>query len=214
MRAFVLSFVASLTLLVAHPALAQEPPPRIGPFVVDLHATVPRFPQDVQLAESRGMFLAELPGSGLGLQAGLHVYPLRWRVITFGVGGEFATGRARQTPDPTQANLRPATERFTTVAPQLSFNFGNGNGWSYISGGLGRSTWAVVPTGQEGFAADSEPLKTLNYGGGARWFMKSHVAFSFDVRIYAIAPGTPFFAGAPGSPRTKLVIIGAGISVR
>jgi hypothetical protein len=26
----------------------------------------------------------------------------------------------------------------TTITPQLSFNFGTGNGWSYISGGLGR----------------------------------------------------------------------------
>jgi hypothetical protein len=215
LRAFVLAFVTSTTLLVAHPAQAQEPPPRISLFVVDLHATVPRFPQDAQLAQSRGiMNLAELPGSGLGLQAGLHVYPLRWRAITFGVGAEFTTGRARQTPDPTQTNLRPVTEQFTTIAPQLSFNFGNGNGWSYISGGVGPSTWAVVPSGQEGFAADSETLKTLNYGGGARWFMKSHLAFSFDVRFYAIAPGTPFFAGAPGSPRTTLVVIGAGISVK
>jgi hypothetical protein len=202
LRAFVLAFVTSTTLLVAHPAQAQEPPPRISLFVVDL------------LAQSRGiMNLAELPGSGLGLQAGLHVYPLRWRAITFGVGAEFTTGRARQTPDPTQTNLQPVTEQFTTIAPQLSFNFGNGNGWSYISGGVGPSTWAVVPSGQEGFAADSETLKTLNYGGGARWFMKSHLAFSFDVRFYAISP-TPSTADLKGSPRTRLLIIGAGVSLK
>jgi hypothetical protein len=212
MRAFVLSL--SLSLLVVHPAVAQDPPPRIGPFVVDLHATVPRFPQDLQLANSRGMGLAELPGSGLGLQVGVHVYPIRWRSITFGIGGEFATGRARQTPTPAQKALRPATERLTAVAPQLSFNFGTGTGWSYISGGLGQSTWAVVPQGQEGFAADSEKLKTINYGGGARWFMKTHLAFSFDVRFYAINPGTPFFAGTLGSPRTTLLVIGAGVSLK
>jgi hypothetical protein len=180
-RLFVLSIVISTVLLVARPAVAQDPPPRIGPFVVDLHATVPRFPQDPQLAASRGMNLSELPGSGLGLQIGAHVYPVRWRAVTFGVGGEFATGRARQTPAAAAgATLRSATERFTTVAPQLSFNFGTGTGWSYISGGLGRSTWAVVPQGQEGFPADSEKLKTINYGGGARWFMKTHLAFSID----------------------------------
>jgi hypothetical protein len=50
--------------------------------------------------------------------------------------------------------------------------------------------------------------------------MKSHLAFSFDVRLYAVSPGTPepgfFFNGgpAPGSPRTKLMIIGAGVSVK
>jgi Outer membrane protein beta-barrel domain len=214
MRLFALSIAISFVLLVACPAAAQDPPPRIGPFVVDLHATVPRFPQDAQLAASRGMDLLELPGSGLGLQIGVHVYPIRWRAVTFGVGGEFATGRARQTPTAAQTSLRPATERFTTVAPQLSFNFGTGNGWSYISGGLGPSTWAVVPKGQEGFAADSETLKTINYGGGARWFMKTHLAFSFDVRFYAINPGTPFFAGVAGSPRTTLLVIGAGVSLK
>ena len=68
--------------------------------------------------------------------------------------------------------------------------------------------------GQEGFPAGFEKLKTINDGGGARWFMKTHLAFSFDVRFYAINPGTPFFAGALGSPRTTLLVIGAGVSVR
>jgi hypothetical protein len=214
MRAPVFACASLIVLLAANRALAQDPPPRIGPYVVDLHATVPRFPQDVQLAQSRDMTLAELPGNGLGVLVGVHVYPLRWRAVTFGLGGEFATGRARQTPAAAQTILRPATERLTTITPQLSFNFGTGNGWSYISGGLGRSTWAVTPQGQEGFAADSEQLKTISYGGGARWFMKTHLAFSFDARFYAINPGTPFVAGALGSPRTTLIVIGAGVSVR
>jgi len=214
MRASVFACASLIAMLAANRALAQDPPPKIGPFVVDLHATVPRFPQDPQLADSRDMMLAELPGSGLGVLVGVHVYPLRWRAVTFGLGGEFATGRARQTPTAAQATLRPATERLTTITPQLSFNFGTGNGWSYISGGLGRSTWAVTPQGQEGFAADSEQLKTISYGGGARWFMKTHLAFSFDARFYAINPGTPFVAGVLGSPRTTLIVIGAGVSVR
>ena len=214
MRVSVFACASLIVLLAANRALAQDPPPKIGPFVVDLHATVPRFPQDLQLAQSRDMTLAELPGSGLGVLVGVHVYPLRWRAVTFGLGGEFATGRSRQTPTAAQTAIRPATERLTTITPQLSFNFGTGNGWSYISGGLGRSTWAVTPQGQEGFAADSEQLKTISYGGGARWFMKTHLAFSFDARFYAINPGTPFVAGALGSPRTTLIVIGAGVSVR
>lgn len=214
MRAPVFACASLIVLLAANRALAQDPPPRIGPYVVDLHATVPRFPQDVQLAQSRDMTLAELPGNGLGVLVGVHVYPLRWRAVTFGLGGEFATGRARQTPAAAQTILRPATERLTTITPQLSFNFGTGNGWSYISGGLGRSTWAVTPQGQEGFAADSEQLKTISYGGGARWFMKTHLAFSFDARFYAINPGTPYNDYPAGSPRTTLFIVGAGISVK
>ena len=221
MRVFFVAIAAPALVLAAAIARAQEPPPRIGPFVVDLHGTVPRFPSDdPQLALSRGMDLAELPGTGLGIQVGAHVYLLRVKVITFGVGAEFAAGRSRETPPPgatsatTGQPLRPSEERFSTIAPQLSFNFGNGHGWSYLSGGLGTSNRAVVPQGQGGFPADSENLKTLNYGGGARWFAKSHLAFSLDVRIYVIAPGTPFLAGAPGSPRTNLLVIGAGVSVK
>jgi hypothetical protein len=194
---------------------AQDPPPRIPWFVVDAHGTAPGFPSDDQvLADSRGMKLAELPGRGWGLQLAAHIYPLRWRVITFGIGGEVAAARATSTPPSDDATgLRPAKEVFRTIAPQLSFNFGNGNGWSYLSGGIGGSTWATVPEGQEGYPPDSEKLKTINYGGGARWFIKPHLAFSFDVRFYAINPGAPV-GTRPGSPRTTLLAIGAGISVK
>ena len=180
-------------LALAVPAFAQEPPPKIGPFVIDLHATVPRFPGDLQLAESRNMMLAELPGTGLGVQAGVHIYLFKWRAITFGVGGEVASSRARQTPAEGTQNVRAATEEFRSIAPQLSFNFGSGTGWSYISGGIGQSTWSIVPEGQTPFPSDSERVRTINYGGGARWFAKKHLAFSFDVRFYAIDPGTPYF---------------------
>jgi hypothetical protein len=212
MRPRILFLLALLTFF-ARQSEAQEPPPRIPLFVVDVHGTAPQFPDDPTLAASRGMSLGELPGTGLGVQLGLHMYPLRWKAITFGVGGELAASRARQTPADGVAGVRPAKERFTSIAPQLSFNFGTGKGWSYISGGIGQSTWAVTPEGQDGFPADSEPLKTINYGGGARWFMKTHLAFSFDVRVYAINPGTPIF-GLPGSPRTALLVIGAGASFK
>jgi hypothetical protein len=210
------SRVALLLLLLAglaRSASAQEPPPRIGPVVVDVHASLPRFPDDPALAQSRGMSVLELPGSGMGMQVGLHLYPLKWKAITFGVGGELVLSRATQTPAAGVANVRPSEERFVSLAPQLSFNFGSGNGWSYISGGIGQSTWAVTPEGQEGFPADTDRLKTINYGGGARWFMKSHLAFSFDVRVYAINPGISYF-GLPASPRTALLIIGAGVSLK
>jgi len=107
------------------------------------------------------------------------------------------------------------TERFTSIAPQLSFNFGTGDGWSYLSGGISTSRWSVVPDGAASLPADDEALKTINYGGGARWFAKPHLAFSFDVRFYAINPGTS--NGSPsgaGSPRTTMAIVGAGISVK
>jgi len=209
----VAAIICASAILAPVAALAQEPPPKIGLFVIDLHGTVPRFPEDINLADSRGLQLGELPGSGLGIQVGLHLYLLKWRAVTFGIGGEFTSGRSKQTPADGSLGLSPTTETFHCLSPQLSFNFGNGNGWSYISGGLGQSVWFLEPDGNPANDQDIEYLKTINYGGGARWFAKPHLAFSFDVRLYAINPGTPSF-GRPGSPRTTLLIIGAGISVK
>ena len=209
--------VAAVPLLLATlaPGLAraQEPPPRIGPFVLDLHATVPRFPDDPLLADSRGLALAELPGSGLGAQVSVQIYPLRWRAVTFGVGGEVTRGGAGETPAAGVTSIRATEERFTSIAPQISLNFGTGNGWSYLSGGIGSSVWSLIPDGQEASSSDTARVKTINYGGGARWFMKRHVGFSVDVRLYAINPGAPTVA-LPGSPRTTLMVIGAGVSVK
>ena len=158
MRRVVLAIVIAFAIC---PRASAQQPPRIGPFVVDLHGTVPRFPSDdPQLAQSRKMDLGELPGTGLGIQVGMHLYLLRVKAITFGIGAEFAASRSRQTPQAgatsatTGQLLRPSEARFSTIAPQLSLNFGNGHGWSYLSGGLGTSNWAVVPEGQEGFPAE------------------------------------------------------------
>src|SRR5205814_4079629 len=130
---------------------------------------------------------------------GVHLYLVRWRAITFGIGGELMTARAHSSS--AGVGLPAVTERFTSIAPQLSFNFGGPRGWSYLSGGIGPSTWSIVPDGSQPLAIDDERLKTINYGGGGRWFAKAHLAFTFDVRFYAIHPGTPEF-GFPASPRT------------
>src|SRR5712692_7805556 len=85
MRPLVACAAALLVLCAASPVRAQDPPPRIGPFVLDLHASLPQFPtDDAQLAASRGMALAELPGTGLGMQAGAHLYLLKIKAVTFG----------------------------------------------------------------------------------------------------------------------------------
>ena len=221
-------FVVSLTLVLvsfANPALAQDSPPPIPWVVVDAHMSIPRFPaDDADLANSRGMYVAELPGAGLGAQLAVNLYLLRTRVVTFGIGGELAYGRATNTPPPdgTQPDgvtpLRQAEEKFLSLAPQISLNFGNGSGWSYLSAGLGATTLYLAPQGMVGYEPNTDRLKTFDYGGGARWFVKPHVAFSFDARFYVISPG---FAGIlpsgtiyPGTPRERLFIIAAGISVK
>ena len=197
-------------------AQAQEEIPRIGPFVVDLHVTVPKFGDDVQLAASRGLTQIELPGPGFGLDGGVHVYLFKIKGVTVGLGGQATIGRSQAAPEVvagTLSTLYAVTEEFKSIAPQLSLNFGNGHGWSYLSGGIGRSIWSIVPDGSSARPADEERLSTINYGGGARWFIKTHLAFSLDVRLYEIQGSTPQQA-LPGSPRTLLLIIGAGISLK
>jgi hypothetical protein len=202
------------TVVTAARANAQGPPPRIGPFVVDAHMSIPSFPTDSQeLAASRALNPAELPGRGWGGQVGAHFYLPPWGPLTLGVGGEVMLARATSTPVDPSSGLRSVEERLLSAAPQVSFNFGTGHGWSYLSGGVGRSVWSIHEVGLEPSAADVEPLQTFNYGGGARWFIKNHLAFSFDARFYEIQPGTAI-PPSPGSPRTKLFIIAAGISLK
>src|SRR5690242_3603148 len=159
-----LFLAVAVTLLAAPSSRAQEPPPRIPWYVLDVHGTIPQFPSNANLAASRDMQLGELPGVGVGLQAALHFYPLRWRQITFGIGGEVTANRSRSQPL-AATSLRGAEEKFLSASPQLSFNFGSGNGWSYLSGGVGLSQWSLIPDGRdEPFPGDTDRLKTLNYG--------------------------------------------------
>jgi len=194
-------------------AFAQDPPPPLPRVVVDLHGVIPVFPNDAeQLASSRGMKVAELPGAGYGARAGAHVYFLKIKAMTFGAGGEAMLGASSSTPAE-GTGLLPVDERLKTASGQLSVNFGSGHGWSYLSGGMGRSLWSLHAAGSSLTNADTEALPTVNYGGGARWFAKKHLAFSVDVRLYEIQPGSPI-AERPGSPRTRLLVVSAGISLK
>jgi hypothetical protein len=214
-RAAVLLVVLVLMSVAGPAAHAQDQPPPIGPFVLDVRGSVPRFSGSQALAESRGLAAGELPGAGFGADAGAHLYLFKWRAITFGLGGQVTFGRSRSRGRQEGGIVveRAVTERFTAVAPQLSFNFGTGNGWSYISGGIGPAVLSIVPDGRRSSAADDERLMTVNYGGGARWFTRPHLAFTFDVRFYAFPAGTPH-AGFPGSPPFTLFVAGAGISIK
>jgi hypothetical protein len=216
MRAFVIIVLILGSFTPA--AFAQDPPKPIPWVVVDLHASIPRLPtDDGDLALSRNLVLTELPGAGLGGQIGLHVYPLHTRVITIGVGGELMMGRSRQTPAvvaPVEGvpPLRSAEETITSFAPELSLNFGNGSGWSYLSSGLGQSIWSLSTDDLGDYPPNHDKLKTFNYGGGARWFIRPHLAFSFDARFYVISPGFAYIF--PATPRVTLFIIAAGVSIK
>ena len=100
--------VLALTLTVGSRASAEDAPPRIGPFVIDVRATVPKFKQqDPQLAESRGLDVGELPGAGIGVDAAAHVYLLTWKAVTVGVGAQLTLARSHTPP--------PATVEMTLV---------------------------------------------------------------------------------------------------
>jgi hypothetical protein len=213
MRFVKLIFALSSFTLLPMAARAQDPPPRIGHFVIDARGSFPLFQKHQQLAESRGLTsVSELPGAGLGADAGAHLYLFTWKAVTVGIGGQLTFGRSHASPSPESA-LRPVTERFTALTPQLTLNFGNGNGWSYLSGGIGAATLSIVPDGRLPLPADETRLRTVNYGGGARWFIKPRLGFTLDVRFHQIDPGIAEF-GRPGSPRITFVVMGAGASLK
>ena len=220
--------VAAALVAFCPAAGAQEPPPPLPRVIVDLHGIIPVFPNDnAQLAGSRTvfdplragprrLFVSELPGAGFGGRVGISLYLFRWKVVTVGVSGEAWTASSNSTPaattvvlsDGSVATLFPVNERLTSGDGQLSLNFGSGHGWSYLSGGFGRSQWSIVPDGASASSADAQLLPTTNYGGGAHWSIKRHLGFGLDVRIYELQPGTS------GSPRTRLLVAGAGIFLK
>ena len=232
MRRVALATVALALIFTCRPAFAQDPPPPLPHVVVDFHGIVPLFPNDnQQLADSRALdSITELPGSGLGARVGVHFYLFKWKAITLGIGGEALVGHSNNTPAQGTALTLTLADGSTTTVPavavserlssadgQLSFNFGTGQGWSYISGGIGRSQWSIVPAGAAATSADSATLPTTNYGGGAHWSIKRHVGFSLDARVYEIQPGpTTIIANQlrPGSPRTRLFVVGAGMFLK
>lgn len=214
-----------LGALLALPAaaLAQEPAPPlplpeepIGPFVVDARGVLARFKALPAVAAEVGVDATDLPTRGLGLVVGGHVYPLRGRAWALGLGGELLL-RAQGS-----RTIEAATEdgpdgptvvtRMTAVSPQVSLNFGRKEGYSYVSGGLGWATFTTERKDSPLADAETRP-RTINYGGGARWFTKKHLAFTVDLRFYAVRPQEATVE-RPGFPRMTVMVFSAGIAGR
>ena len=64
------------------------------------------------------------------------------------------------------------------------------------------------------FPDPSGGTKTINYGGGARWFAKKHLALSVDLRFYAINPHGGLRRSVPRVPRMTLMMLSAGASFK
>ena len=208
------SSVCACLVLTAIDAAAQPPRP-VGPFVVDARGVLARFKEDAAVAGALNVAATNLPTRGLGIAAGAHWYPLRRRRMTFGVGGEMVLARDSRTAAPASGSTTSGptvTTRLSALTPQISVNFGNRDGWSYLSGGIGlaRLTFEREDAPVTGGASRA---RAINYGGGARWFARPRVAFSFDVRFYTVnAQGAS--GSRPAFPRSKMMVISVGTSIR
>jgi Outer membrane protein beta-barrel domain len=209
------ALLLSIALLLPTAAVAQTAEP-IGPFVADLRVVMPRFKEDVSVATALGVASTNLPTRGLGISGGVHWYPVRMgRLVTLGIGGEILISRGRNTAEPeTESGPGGPTvkTRFSSVSPQVSLNFGKRQGWSYLTGGFG---WAGFRTELETspVADGASGPRAFNYGGGARWFAKEHLAVSLDLRFYAVG-AQEATVGRPAYPSMTLMVISGGISVK
>jgi hypothetical protein len=226
--------VAIAALLMSTPAAAQlSPPSTPGPYVIDIRAPMSGLP-------STSGFHPVLPANtlvpkrGFGLGVGGHVYVARLGVSRVGVGVDALRVRGTAvtpvtpststteagTPSSSGTSLSAASQidvamSMTAVAPQVSFNFGTREGWSYLSGGYGVAQTRTEATGEQEspltgrttLVRDDGRSASINYGGGARWFIRDRVAVGFDLRFHRIA-------GVETRPRATLVVASVGVSVR
>jgi hypothetical protein len=213
----------ALFLSVARPASAQNSD-RLPWFAVDAHAATVGLPQ----AEGWVPVVSTdtpLPGRNWGVGAGATVYPFRLGIVTFGVGASMLTARGKGesltivtgTGENAVTTVTPIVRTGVThLLPQISINFGRKLGWSYLSAGIGRtkvtSRADAVGTTPEMVVPEAWN-QALNFGGGARWFMKPHLGAGFDVRFIKLSSRSQS-GDLPSAKRTQLWNISAGISIQ
>jgi Outer membrane protein beta-barrel domain len=143
-------------------------PGKPGPFVIDVRGVTSGIPASPGLYPDLGDQFV-VPARGFGFDVGAHVYLFSLGPARLGIGANYIEVRG------TAADADATLE---TIAPQLSFNFGTSDGWSYLSVGAGTARVKAVT---------SASSSAVNAGGGARWFMNRHLAVGFDVRFHKIA---------------------------
>jgi hypothetical protein len=147
-----------------------------------------------------------IPGRAFGVEVGGHVLGPRLGPPRIGVGASVLFTRGKVGPPDVFA-------RVVAVAPQISFNFGTADGWSHLSAGygIGRISTRVAgeAAGDRDETAETGSVGTLNFGGGARWFMNGHTAVGFDVRFYRFGASTE-----SKTPATMRVALSVGVSLR
>jgi hypothetical protein len=199
-------------------APAQAPAPQApGPYVIDLRGNTIGIPSESAffppLAEG-----TSVPARAFGLDVGVHFYPFALGSARIGLGANALLDRGR-------IGSSDVTTTVKALSPQISFNFGTREGWSYLSAGYGvaslrteaplvtiastttSSNASDTPATVTGGLTDSGTAGTANFGGGARWFLSEHAALSFDVRFHRLA-------ATATTPRVTLVAVSVGLSLR
>jgi hypothetical protein len=198
-----------VVISAAHARAQTTSPP--GPWVVDVRGVTNPVPTDPTFYPP--LDSAFVPARGFGMDLGAHVYLFDVGPARVGLGGSVVMVRATASPStPAVENgISTPVQRLTLtmrmIAPQISFNFGSGDGWSYLSAGLGASSVNAEATGVLPGRHESGLLRSINFGGGARWFIKPRLAFGFDLRAHQIAAGAD-------TPKVSVFAVGAGLSIR
>jgi opacity protein-like surface antigen len=217
-RRLVAAFLAALASATV--ADAQSTNDNLPRFVIDAQGTYSGLPNTSGWVPAVPVN-TPIPGHGFGVGFGAHVYVFKLGVVTFGVGGNAIVARKNGgTYDTTagEPTTPSVTTQVTSLNPQISMNFGHRLGWSYLSGGYStakvKSESTAFKTTVPAAAAPELWNPGFNYGGGARWFMKPHLAGSFDVRFVQLSsreasPEHPVFA-----LRTRMINWMVGISIQ
>jgi len=225
----VAAVVLAIVALTPAAAFAQVSAP--GPYVIDLRGAMSGAPGDVSFYPLVPPAL-RVPQRAFGFGVGGHVYAFHLGVARLGFGVDVmrVRGTAKtdasaiattSTTDPSSTNATTvavtgtvtASMAVTTVAPQVSFNFGAHEGWSYLSAGYGITSTraeANIPASIGGVdSGGSRHLHapTLNVGGGARWFLRERLAVGFDVRFHRLR-------ASDGTAAKQIIGLSVGMSLR
>jgi len=170
-RTLALLFMAMVA--PSHAAAQSFTPGPPGPFVFDARGVVSGIPSSEAFVPPE-VTTATIPTRGFGGSLGGHVYAFRLGPGRFGVGVDLTYTRG------TSVDVQTT---FLTIDPQISFNFGTSDGWSYLSAGVGTARVKAAPVEL------SESVQSFNWGGGARWFLNPHFGIGFDIRIRMLSAG-------------------------
>ena len=202
------ALIVAAAVMTAAPAAGQTPA-RPGPWVLDIRGLTSAVPTDTAFYPTLTSTI--VPSRGFGADIGGHLYLFNVGPARVGIGVSAMSVRATANAATTQVESAEPGQRVAmtlrAIAPQVSLNFGSRDGWSYLSAGLGvgsvNSRTEIAAPGDR----ESGRLRTVNYGGGARWFMTPRLAFGLDLRAYQLAAGD-------GTPRVNVFAVGAGLSIR